>query len=91
MPGTWSSPVIALPHLQRHSAQLVPWNEFLLGKKVTLCMFHSKFGMNEKGMDVCSAWIEHEAMNEHLKECNKVPSTSKTKIEWSNSMLKSAQ
>ena len=91
VPGTWSSPAIALPHLQRHSAWLVPWNEFLLGKKVTLHAFRSKLGVNEKGMDVCSAWIKHEAMNEHLKECNKAPSTSKTKIERSNSMLKSAQ
>ena len=91
VPGTWSSPAIALPHPRRHSARLAPWNEFLLGKKVTLRAFGSKLGVNEKGMDVRSAWIEHEAMNERPKECNKAPSTSKTKIERSNSMSKSAQ
>ena len=56
--GTWSSPAIALPYLQRHSAWLAPWNEFLLGKKVTLHAFASKLGVNEKGMDVRSAWID---------------------------------
>ena len=91
VPGTWSSPAIALPHLWRHSAQLAPWNEFLLDKKVTLHTFCSKLGVNEKGMDVHSAWIKHEAMNEHPKECNKAPSTSKTKIERSNSVSKLAQ